>query len=74
MQGEPIGSLEALSYYILLATAGHDTTSSTTAGGLLAAVPASHARDIVARLRDAGEGATIIGAVEDGKPFLTVEN
>ena len=23
---------------------------------------------------DAGEGATIIGAVEDGKPFLTVDN
>ena len=45
-----------------------------TAGGILAAVPASHAREIVARLRDAGEGATIIGAVEDGKPFLTVDN
>ncbi len=45
-----------------------------TAGGLLAAVPASHARDIVARLRDSGEAATIIGAVEEGKPFLTVEN
>jgi selenide, water dikinase len=45
-----------------------------TAGGLLAAVPASHARDIVARLRDSGEAATIIGAVEEGLPFLTVEN
>ncbi len=45
-----------------------------TAGGLLAAVPASHARDIVARLRDSGEAATIIGAVEEGEPFLTVEN
>ena len=45
-----------------------------TAGGLLAAVPASHARDIVTRLRDSGEAATIIGSVEDGEPFLTVEN
>ncbi len=45
-----------------------------TAGGLLAAVPASHARDIVAKLRDGGDAATIIGAVEEGEPFLTVEN
>ncbi|MCA0272213.1 MAG: selenide, water dikinase SelD [Proteobacteria bacterium] len=45
-----------------------------TSGGLLAAVPASHARDIVARLRDAGEAAAIIGAVEEGEAFLTVEN
>jgi cytochrome P450 len=36
--GEPIGDLEALSYYIIIATAGHDTTSSTTAGGLLALI------------------------------------
>ena len=45
-----------------------------TAGGLLAAVPASHARDIVAKLRAAGDAATIIGAVEEGEPFVTVEN
>lgn len=38
IDGEPIGDLEALSYYILVATAGHDTTSSTTAGGMLALV------------------------------------
>lgn len=38
IDGEPIGDLEALSYYILIATAGHDTTSSTTAGGLLALI------------------------------------
>ena len=36
INGQPIGDLEALSYYIIVATAGHDTTSSTTAGGLLA--------------------------------------
>jgi cytochrome P450 len=34
--GKPIGDHEALSYYIIIATAGHDTTSSTIAGGLLA--------------------------------------
>lgn len=36
IDGKPIGELEAMSYYIIVATAGHDTTSSTTAGGLLA--------------------------------------
>ncbi len=36
IDGEPIGELEANGYYIIVATAGHDTTSSSTAGGLLA--------------------------------------
>ena len=35
VDGQPIGEREAMSYYIIIATAGHDTTSSTTAGGLL---------------------------------------
>lgn len=35
IDGEPIGEREAMSYYIIVATAGHDTTSSTAAGGLL---------------------------------------
>lgn len=32
--GQPLGHLEAMSYYIIVATAGHDTTSSTTAGAM----------------------------------------
>jgi selenide,water dikinase len=44
-----------------------------TAGGLLAAVPAERAADILARLQDAGETAAIIGVLTDGKAFLTVE-
>lgn len=36
IDGKPIGELEAAGYYIIVATAGHDTTSSSTAGGLLA--------------------------------------
>ncbi|MEP0709553.1 MAG: cytochrome P450 [Parvibaculum sp.] len=36
IDGEPIGHVEAMGYYIIVATAGHDTTSSTAAGGLLA--------------------------------------
>lgn len=35
IDGEPIGEREAMSYYIIVATAGHDTTSSTASGGLL---------------------------------------
>jgi cytochrome P450 len=38
IDGKPIGHLEAMSYYIIVATAGHDTTSSSTAGGLLALI------------------------------------
>lgn len=36
INGEPLGHLEAMSYYIIAATAGHDTTSSTTAGAMWA--------------------------------------
>lgn len=32
----PIGDLEAMSYYVIVAAAGHDTTSASTAGGVLA--------------------------------------
>ena len=38
IDGKPIPDREALSYYIVIATAGHDTTSATAAGGLLALV------------------------------------
>lgn len=33
IDGAPIPDREALSYYVITATAGHDTTSSSTAGG-----------------------------------------
>jgi cytochrome P450 len=36
INGEPLGYFEAMSYYIIAATAGHDTTSNTTAGGMWA--------------------------------------
>jgi len=36
IDGQPISELEAMSYYIIVATAGHDTTSSSTAGALWA--------------------------------------
>jgi cytochrome P450 len=34
IDGQPISELEAMSYYMIVATAGHDTTSSTTAGAM----------------------------------------
>ncbi|WP_243625899.1 cytochrome P450 [Phenylobacterium hankyongense] len=36
IDGQPISDLEAMSYYIIVATAGHDTTSSSTGGALWA--------------------------------------
>ncbi len=36
IDGEPISDLEATGYYVIVATAGHDTTSSSLAGGLWA--------------------------------------
>lgn len=33
--GSPMGNMEAMSYYLIIAAAGHDTTSSSTAAGLL---------------------------------------
>ena len=46
IDGQPISELEAMSYYIIVATAGHDTTSSSTAGALwgLATHPAEFAK------------------------------
>lgn len=36
VDGRPISDFEAMSYYIIVATAGHDTTSSSTAGAMWA--------------------------------------
>jgi cytochrome P450 len=36
IDGAPISDLEAMSYYIIVATAGHDTTSSSTGGAMWA--------------------------------------
>lgn len=44
-----------------------------TAGGLLAAVPADRAARLVDQLQQAGETAALIGTLEAGAPFITVE-
>ena len=38
INGAPISDFEAMGYYIIVATAGHDTTSSSTAGAMWALV------------------------------------
>jgi len=38
IDGQPLSDLETMSYYVIVATAGHDTTSATIAGGLHALV------------------------------------
>ena len=38
VDGEPLAEFESLSYCLTVATAGHDTTSATIAGGLLALI------------------------------------
>jgi cytochrome P450 len=36
LDGKPISHFEAMSYYVIIATAGHDTTSSSTSGAIWA--------------------------------------
>jgi cytochrome P450 len=38
IEGEPMPDLETMGYYVIIATAGHDTTSSAMAGGMHALV------------------------------------
>ncbi|WP_017667283.1 cytochrome P450 [Sandarakinorhabdus sp. AAP62] len=63
---EPIGMLEAISYYAITVTAGHDTTSSSASGGLLALTknPAE-----MAKLK--ADPSLIPGAVEEMIRWVT---
>jgi cytochrome P450 len=38
VDGEPLSDVDTASYYVIIATAGHDTTSATIAGGLHALI------------------------------------
>lgn len=38
IDGQPLGDMETLSYYLILAAAGHDTTSATIAAGMEALI------------------------------------
>jgi cytochrome P450 len=60
LDGEPMEIIDQLSYYLIIATAGHDTTSASMAGGLRAL--AEHP-DQLARLQ--ADPALITTAVEE---------
>jgi cytochrome P450 len=49
IDGEPLSDVDTVSYYLIIATAGHDTTSATIAGGLHALIENPDQRK---RLRD----------------------
>jgi cytochrome P450 len=49
IDGEPLSDLDTVSYYLIVATAGHDTTSSTISGGMHALIENP---DQLALLRD----------------------
>jgi cytochrome P450 len=66
IDGEPIGDREAMSYYVITATAGHDTTSSTAAGGLEQLI---RHPDQLARL--AADPALIPAAIEEMIRWVT---
>ena len=36
IDGEPLNEMDVISYYVIIATAGHDTTSASTAGAMMA--------------------------------------
>jgi cytochrome P450 len=38
VDGEPLSDVDTVSYYVVVATAGHDTTSATISGGLQALI------------------------------------
>ncbi len=66
IDGGPISDLDALSYYVTIATAGHDTTSSSIAGGMWALC--EHP-DQFARLKD--NPALIAGFVDEAIRWTT---
>ena len=45
VDGEPLSDIDTVSYYLIVATAGHDTTSATISGGLLALIENPDQRD-----------------------------
>ncbi len=66
IDGQPIGQMEAISYYAIVATAGHDTTSSSAAGGLLQLI---RNPDQMAKLK--ADPSLIPGAVEEMLRWVT---
>jgi cytochrome P450 len=64
--GQPIGELETLWYFIVVATAGHDTTSAALAGGIEALL---RFPDQLARLRE--DRALVTSAADEILRWVT---
>ncbi|HEX7857806.1 MAG TPA: cytochrome P450 [Sphingobium sp.] len=60
VDGEPLGQMELVGYYIIVATAGHDTTSSSTACAMRAL---AEAPELLARVK--ADPSLIAGLVEE---------
>lgn len=66
VDGEPLGDRDMMGYYIILAAAGHDTTSASTAGAMLAL-----ARDPEQFARVKADRALLPGIVEEAIRWTT---
>ncbi|MGH7009386.1 MAG: cytochrome P450 [Caulobacteraceae bacterium] len=62
----PISDFEAMSYYVIVATAGHDTTSSSTAGAMWAM---AENPDVLAKIKS--DPGLIPGLVEESIRWVT---
>ena len=61
VDGEPMGPMETLGYYLIVFTAGHDTTRNSLASGMLALLENPHERK---KLHDDPHGR-VVDAVEE---------
>jgi cytochrome P450 len=66
IDGAPISDFEAMSYYVIVATAGHDTTSSSTAGAIWGL---SESPDQFAKVR--ADPSLIPGLVDESIRWVT---
>lgn len=69
IDGDPINHFEAVSYYVIVAAAGHDTTSSSISGGLWALCDNP---DVLRQLKEAPE--LIASFVEEAVRWTTPVN
>ena len=60
IDGEPLGEVETFGYYVITATAGHDTTSNSTSAGMIALCEQP---DLLKKLQD--DPSLIPGLVEE---------
>ncbi len=72
LDGRPLADLETFGYYLIIATAGHDTTSSAIAGGMLALLEHSDQLELLRARPELIDGAAdeIVRWVNPVKHFM----